>query len=69
MKYTSLIFVLFCLTELSPGRVLVEEDFEDGLLGARGWTEISKNEADDLQTRLLSFCGLAVAAFNKSRNH
>ena len=42
MKYVSLILVFFCLTELSPGEILVEEDFKDGSLSARGWTDIAK---------------------------
>ena len=54
MKYISLIFVLFCLPELSPARVLVEEDFEDGLLAARGWTDIAKWGVD----RSLSIVGM-----------
>jgi len=53
MKHVSLILVFFCLTELSPGEILVEEDFEDGSLSARGWTDIAKWGLD----RSLSIAG------------
>ena len=34
-------------------------------LDTQGWTEISKKGVDDLQTRFLKSCDLAVAEFNK----
>jgi len=46
MKHVSLILVLFCLTGVSPGEILVKEDFEDEVLSARGWTDIAKWGAD-----------------------
>ncbi|MBC8218849.1 MAG: hypothetical protein H8E73_10325 [Planctomycetes bacterium] len=64
MKHVSFILVV-CLTGMSFGEIPVEEYSEDNSSSARVLTQISKKGADDLQTRFLAFCDLAVVEFNK----